>query len=125
MKTRGQSNLTKRPHRRRTSTVQSYSHSGDNVHPHINMLPSTHPSPQPKRHLDRSSRRPICRAYYCDRQTDRPRYWSVTIGCICVCSTAMRPNNVMKKIEVKMNAFDSLSRPTLKITTAGKAVVPC
>jgi len=28
-----------------------------------------HPSPQPKRHLDRFSR--FCRAHYCDRQTDR------------------------------------------------------
>jgi len=29
-------------------------------------------SPQPKRHLDRFSC--FCRAYNCDRQTDRPRY---------------------------------------------------
>ena len=38
----------------------------------------THPSPQAKRHLHRLSR--SCRAPYCDRQTDRPRFCeSVTI----------------------------------------------
>jgi len=31
-----------------------------------------HPSLPSKRHLDRFSR--FCRAHYCDRQTDRPRY---------------------------------------------------
>jgi len=31
-----------------------------------------HPSPQPKRHLDRFSC--FCRAHYCDRPTDRPHY---------------------------------------------------
>jgi len=35
VKARGHSNLTKRPHRRRTRTVQSYSPSGANVHPHL------------------------------------------------------------------------------------------
>ena len=33
--TRGRSNLTKRPHRRRTWTVQSYSPNGANVHPYL------------------------------------------------------------------------------------------
>jgi len=61
---------------------------------------SAHPSPQPKRHLDRLSR--FCTAHYrvrptdrkTDRPTDRTRYtWSVTVGRICVCRCAMRPNN--------------------------------
>jgi len=33
------------------------------------LVPWVHPSPQPKRHLDRLCR--FCRAHYCDRQTDR------------------------------------------------------
>jgi len=33
--TSGQSNLTKRPHRRRTRTVQSYSPGGASVHPNL------------------------------------------------------------------------------------------
>jgi len=33
-------------------------------------VPWAHPSPQPKRHLDRF--RHFCRDHYCDRQTDRP-----------------------------------------------------
>jgi len=36
------------------------------------LLPRANPSPQFKRHLDRFSR--FCRAYCCDRQTDRSRY---------------------------------------------------
>jgi len=42
------------------------------VDPTLYMLPWAHPSPQPKRHLDRFSR--FRRAYDCDRPTDRPRY---------------------------------------------------
>ena len=47
-------------------------------------------SPQPKWHLDWFSR--FCRAHYCDRLSDHTT-WSVTIGHIYVCSTAMRPND--------------------------------
>jgi len=56
-----------------------------------NTVPWAHPSPQPKRHLDRLSR--FCRAHNCDRLTDHITR-SVTIGRIYVHSTAMRPNNV-------------------------------
>jgi len=56
------------------------------------MVPWARPSPQPKLHHYRFSR--FCRAHLCDRQTDRPRYsMGITIGCIYVRSTAMRPNN--------------------------------
>ena len=58
------------------------------------MLIWAHPSPHPKRHLDRFSR--FCRAHDRDRQTDRQTDHvtrSVTIGRIYVSSTAMRPNN--------------------------------
>ena len=59
--------------------------------PHlIYMVPWVHPSPQPKRHVDRFSR--FCRAHDRDRQTDHATP-SVTIGGILVRSTAMRPNN--------------------------------
>jgi len=49
------------------------------------MVPTAHPSPQPKRHLDRFSG--FCRAHDRDRQTDRPRYsvCKLTIGRIYVC----------------------------------------
>jgi len=81
--TSGQSNLTKRPHRRSTRTVQSYSPGCGNVHsrngteetkPKTNMLPWAHPSPQPERHLDRFSRFTGLTTLT-DRQTDRPRYY--------------------------------------------------
>ena len=51
--------MKKKPHRRRTQTVQSYSPGG--------AIPWTHPSPQPKRHLDRF--RHFCRAHDRERQT--------------------------------------------------------
>ena len=54
----------------------------------------THPSPQPKRHLDRFFH--FCRAHDCNRRTDRPTDHatrSVTIDRIHVRSTAMQPNN--------------------------------
>jgi len=55
------------------------------------MVPSSHLSPQPKRYLDWLSL--FCRASHNhDRQTDHAT-WSVTIGRICVRSTAMQPNN--------------------------------
>jgi len=60
-KTSGQNNLTKRPHRRRTWTVQSYSPSGANVHPDQLHASLDHSSPHPKRHLDRHSR--FCTAH--------------------------------------------------------------
>jgi len=41
--------------------VQSYLPDGTNVHPIKHMLPWTHPSPQPKQHLDRISR--FCTAH--------------------------------------------------------------
>jgi len=60
-----------------------------------------HPSPQPKRHLDRSA--VLHKAHYCDKtdqETDRLTDHvtrPVTIGRIYVCSTAMRPNNNSNK----------------------------
>jgi len=61
--------------------------------PHIIHGSWAHPSPQPKRHLDRFSR--SCRAHCrpTDRQTDHATR-SVTIGRIYVRSTVMRPNNI-------------------------------
>jgi len=64
----------------------------------IEMVPWAHPSPQPKRHLDRFSR--FCRAHKCDRQTDRQTDHatrSLTIDRIYVRSTAIRSNNNNKK----------------------------
>ena len=48
-----QNNLTKMPHRRRTWTVQWSLPDSARCAPYI--LPWAHPSPQPKRHLDRFS----------------------------------------------------------------------
>ena len=48
-------NVTKRPHRRRTCSVQRYSPGGGSVHPIYYMIPWAHPCPQPKRHLHRFS----------------------------------------------------------------------
>ena len=64
--------------------------------PHLIHGSRAHPSPQPKRQLDRCSR--FCRAHYSvtDRPTDRPTDHatrSVRIGRIYVRSTAMRPKN--------------------------------
>jgi len=53
--------LTKRPNRRRTWMVQSYSLGCVNVHLMYHMLPWAYPSPQPERHLDRLSH--FCTAY--------------------------------------------------------------
>jgi len=84
--TSGQSNLIKRPHRRCTWTVISYSPGGANVQPIKYMLPRTHLSPLPKQHLDRFSR--FCRIHNHDRQKDRPTEDhatpSVTIRHICI-----------------------------------------
>jgi len=94
--------LTKRSHRRRTWTVQSYSPGGANVHPYVVILPWTYPSPQPKRHLDRFSG--FSRVHDRDRQTDRQTSHvtpSVTIGRIYVRSTAMRPKIVTRKLGVQ------------------------
>ena len=44
------------PHRGRIWTVRSYSPGGANVHPSNYMFPMAHPSPHPKRQLDRLSR---------------------------------------------------------------------
>jgi len=49
------------PHRRRTWTVQSCSPGGANMTATQYMLPWTHPSPHPKRHLDRFNR--FCTAH--------------------------------------------------------------
>jgi len=61
------------------------------------MLFWAHLSPQPKRHLDWFSR--YCRAHCrpTDQLTDHAT-WSVTIGHIYTCSTAMRRNNIRLKI---------------------------
>jgi len=62
--------------------------------PHVIQGTLDPPSPQPKWHLHRFSR--FCRAHQCDWQTDRQTdrltnhpSWSVTIGHIYACSTAM------------------------------------
>ena len=62
---------------------------------HLTLVPRTHPSPQPKGHLDRFSH--FCKAHDHDRQTDRQTDYatrSVTIVRIYVRSTAMRPKNI-------------------------------
>jgi len=65
--------------------------------PHLIIVPHIHPSPQPKRHLDRLSR--FCRAHYCDRPTDRPtntpRY---SVGNNRPYLRRLRPNNTCPKI---------------------------
>jgi len=65
--TSGQSNLTKKPHRRRRWTDQSYSAGCANVHLHL-----THASFPPgsihKQHFDRFVG--FCRAHYYNRPTD-------------------------------------------------------
>jgi len=50
----GQNNLTKRPHRRRTWTVQSYSPCGANVHPHL-----THASLGPSKSIRQTASRSV------------------------------------------------------------------
>jgi len=53
--------LTKRPHRRSTWTVQSYSSGGaTNVHDRLTHAPWAHPSQYPKQRLDRFSH--FCKA---------------------------------------------------------------
>jgi len=44
---------------------------------HLNHGSWAHPSPQPKRHLDRFSR--FCMAHECDRPTDRPTDRQITL----------------------------------------------
>ena len=58
-----------------------------------------HPSPQPKRHLDRFSR--FCRAHDHNRPTDRPYATpSVTHDRIYVRSTAMRPKKLANRTKL-------------------------
>jgi len=83
------------------------------------MIPWAHPSPQPKRHLDRSSRFAGLTSAT-DRQTDRPTDHatrSLTIGRIYVRSTAMRPNNITKNILMGSDIFAGLMIVTDKHTT--------
>jgi len=61
--------------------------------PILDMIPWAHPSPQPKRHLDRFSHFAGLTTVT-DRRTDRDAR-SLTIGRIYVRSTAMRPNNTI------------------------------
>jgi len=102
--TSGQSNLTNRPHRHRTLTFQSYSPDYANVHRqliHTSMDPPK--STYTKRYLDRFSR--FCRADDChnsDIQTDSHSSRSVTVGRICVRSTAMRPSNTNFQLSGKL-----------------------
>jgi len=56
------------------------------------MIPTAHSSSQPKRHLDQCSR--FCGTHLCNRPTDHATQL-ITVGCICVRSTAMRPNNII------------------------------
>ena len=47
----------------------------EDMNPHLihgSLGPQSHMNPELKWHLDRLSR--FCRAHYCDRQTDKPRY---------------------------------------------------
>ena len=65
------------------------------------MVPSAHPSRQPKRQLDRFSR--FCRTHYCDRQTDR----ETNRQTVHAVRTAMRPNN---NDEIEIRTFvDSIN----------------
>jgi len=63
MITNGQSNLTKRPHRRRTRTVQSYSPCGANVHPHL-----THASFGPPQSISQTASRLVQPFLHSSRQ---------------------------------------------------------
>jgi len=76
--TSGQSNLAKRPHRRRTWMVQ-YSPGGTNVHTRfLGLTPVHNPGG-----ISIGSAVFAGLTIVADRQTDRPRYTpSVTIGCI-------------------------------------------
>jgi len=58
----------------------------------------------------------FCRSHYCDRQTNRPHTWSDK-GCICVCSTAMQPddnNNALVTLVFPMKNPRAM-RPLIKI----------
>jgi len=104
--TSNESNLTKRPHRRRTWTVQSYSLGGANVHPIY--TPSNTCFLKPTRvHIPNgisigSAALQGFRSWQTDRQTDHA---TVTIGRIYTRSTgtAMQRNNTD-------NADDSSNR---------------
>jgi len=112
--------LDKKPHRRRTWTIQSHSPGCANVHPSSNICffrPT--PSPYSKRHLDRFSR--FCRAYDRDRetdkQTDKPRYIDVDDNRphIYVRSTTMRPN--LKKCLIRKNRNYRISAYAFRVYT--------
>jgi len=47
-----------------------------------------------------SSGQPVCRAHYCDRPTDRPRYSVGNSRPLRIRSTAMRPNNNNKALKL-------------------------
>jgi len=86
--------LTRRPHRRCTWAVQSYSPGCANVHPYL-----IHASLDPPDPTSQTASR-FCRAHDrdrpTDRRTDRPidhATRSVAIGRIYLCSAAMRANN--------------------------------
>jgi len=68
--------------------------------PHLIHGSRAHPSPQPKRQLDRCSRFAALTSVT-DRQTDRPRYSVNKNGRIYVRSTAMRPNNWYQEFPAK------------------------
>jgi len=71
--TTGQNNLTKRPHRRRTWTVQSYSPGGVSVHPHV-IRASLHPPESTYQTASRSFQ-PLLqgsRSWQTNQQTDIP-----------------------------------------------------
>jgi len=70
--TSGQSNLRKRPLRRCTWTVHSYSPGGANAHPSNTCFLGPHPSPNPKGHHDRFSR--FCTAH--DRRSLYTLQWA-------------------------------------------------
>jgi len=56
------------PHRQRTWMVQTYSLGGANVHSHASLV---HPSPHPKRHLDRFSR------FFAQLTAESPLYFTM------------------------------------------------
>jgi len=100
--TSGQSHLTKRPHWRRIWTVQSYSPGCANVNPDL-----TFASLDPPKSTSQTASRSVLRLLQGSRswQTDRPTDHatpSITIGCICVRSTAMRPKTVGKNSVVDL-----------------------
>ena len=105
-----------RQHRNCTWSVQSYSLGDASVHPYLTHASLDHPSPQPKRHLDRFSGfsrahdrdRPTHRQT--DRQTDRPRYSVCNIRPHLRRDTAMRHKKFVSVELIVPNTLHILRR---------------